>query len=310
MPFGVSSLKCVCYPGKCGVPKAVANARIVYENSHGNKLRYACLENFKRKAGTSSLIVCEQDAITRKYRWSPPQLVCIYLAVEDTTESHTTRETARPTQIQCTNPGRVPAHLYGSQTTSPVLETSSFAPPPRGTAKPSSDSLGSTVTATSGDGWMTTGTVSKSVTPSPTRTPFSPDENINTQWTPQQTTSAPSEGPLGNTTDPTDTGIWQSIAGSHYFKIGIPFFAVILSAGFVYYCYCARSRAANLVRALNLLSSRSAPWRQARVPSVEVIPMDPLGSEEGRSASAGEAPDPGPANEEDPMLTGLPPPVE
>ncbi|KAM3832995.1 interleukin-15 receptor subunit alpha [Vipera latastei] len=289
MPFGVSSPKFVCYAGKCGVPKQVANAHIVYENNHGNKLRYACLKNFRRKAGTSSLIVCEQDAITREYRWSPPQLVCIDLTVEGTAEGHTTRE------IQCTNPASVSARLYGSQTTSPVVETTSFAHTPRRTAKPSPKSLGPTVTATPGVGWLTTGTVSESVTPSPTRTPFPPDRNDKTQWTPQQATCVPSEDPLGNITDPTDTGVLQSITGSPYFRIGLPLSAIILSAGFMYYCYCRRSR---------------DPWRQPRVPSVEGIPMDPLGCEEGRSASAGDSPDPGPVNEEDPMLTGLPPPVE
>ncbi|XP_070610572.1 interleukin-15 receptor subunit alpha isoform X4 [Erythrolamprus reginae] len=157
--------------GKCGTPWQVLNARVAHEGSSGEKLRYACLDTFKRKAGTSSLIVCEKNPTTLEYRWSLPKLVCI-----------------------------------------------------------------------------------------------NPDNEA--------------EGP---------------IRGSVYFRVGIPFLAVILSAGFMYHCYCRRSR---------------DPWKQIMAHSMEMIPMDPMGSEEGRPALVGDSPDPGPVNEEDPMLTGLPPPVE
>ncbi|XP_058047454.1 interleukin-15 receptor subunit alpha isoform X2 [Ahaetulla prasina] len=279
-------------PGKCGAPWPVANARIAYENS--KKLRYTCVKNFKRKAGTSSLIFCEQDPTTHEYRWSRPPLVCIDM---ENAADGPRRETTRPTQTtMSTNPASLSTRLYGSQTNSPiVVETSRFTDTPRRTAKPTPDSLGSTVTATPEGGRLTPGTISKSVTPSPRTTPFSPDESSKTQWTPRQITSAPSEGPPGNVTEPSDTSVLQKITGSVYFRAGIPFLAVILSAGFMYYCYCRRSR---------------HPWRQPRVPSVEEIPMDPMGSKEGTPALAGDSPDPGPVNEEDPMLTGLPPPVE
>ncbi|XP_058047455.1 interleukin-15 receptor subunit alpha isoform X3 [Ahaetulla prasina] len=286
-------LVCSMYRGKCGAPWPVANARIAYENS--KKLRYTCVKNFKRKAGTSSLIFCEQDPTTHEYRWSRPPLVCIDM--ENAADGPRRAETTRPTQTtMSTNPASLSTRLYGSQTNSPiVVETSRFTDTPRRTAKPTPDSLGSTVTATPEGGRLTPGTISKSVTPSPRTTPFSPDESSKTQWTPRQITSAPSEGPPGNVTEPSDTSVLQKITGSVYFRAGIPFLAVILSAGFMYYCYCRRSR---------------HPWRQPRVPSVEEIPMDPMGSKEGTPALAGDSPDPGPVNEEDPMLTGLPPPVE
>ncbi|XP_032076971.1 interleukin-15 receptor subunit alpha [Thamnophis elegans] len=265
--------------GKCGTPWQVAHARVAHEDSSGKKLRYACLKNFKRKAGTSSLIFCEQDPTTLEYRWSQPLLVCI--------------ETAQPTETpKCTSPASVSARLYGSQTNSPVVvEASRFTNTPSRTAKPTSDSLGSTGTATPEGGRLTPGTVIESVTPSPRTTPFLPDESSETQWTP----SAPSEGSPGNSTELPDPSILQNISGSVYFRAGFPFLAVILWVGFLYYCYCRRSR---------------RPRRQPRVPSVEVIPMDPTRPEEGRATLDGDSPDPGPANEEDAMLTGLPPPVE
>lgn len=114
----------------------------------------------------------------------------------------------------CTSPASVSARPYGSQTNSPVVvEASRFTNAPRRTDKPTSDSLGSTGTATPEGGRLTPGTVSESVSPSPRTTPFPPDESSKTQWTPRQTTSAPSEGSPGNYTDPSDTSILQIISG-------------------------------------------------------------------------------------------------
>ncbi|XP_070610565.1 interleukin-15 receptor subunit alpha isoform X1 [Erythrolamprus reginae] len=281
--------------GKCGTPWQVLNARVAHEGSSGEKLRYACLDTFKRKAGTSSLIVCEKNPTTLEYRWSLPKLVCIN--PDNEAEGPIRAETARPTESpMSTNQASVSARLYGSQTNSPVVvEASRFTNTLRRTAKPTPDSLGSTVTAPPEGGRLTPGPVSESVTPPPRTTPIPPEETGKTQWMPRQTTSAPSEGPPGNATDPSDTSIWQNISGSVYFRVGIPFLAVILSAGFMYHCYCRRSR---------------DPWKQIMAHSMEMIPMDPMGSEEGRPALVGDSPDPGPVNEEDPMLTGLPPPVE
>ncbi|KAM6436252.1 LOW QUALITY PROTEIN: interleukin-15 receptor subunit alpha [Liasis olivaceus] len=282
--------------GKCGPPKQVENARIANE-TNGKKLRYTCLKNYKRKAGTSSLIVCEQDATTKEFKWSAPQLVCIDPAMEKTTEGNA-RETSRPTETLCANPSIVSAHPYGNQTISQVVETSTFAHTPHRTAKPSSDSPVPPVTATPGGGRFAPGTICESVTLPQRTTPLSQAEPSKTQWMQHQTTPAPSEGAPGNITEPSDTSILQSITGSVYFRIGFPFLVVIiLSAGFTYYCCCRRQR--------NL-------WRQPKASPVELILIDPMGSEGGRLASASNSQDPGPVNEEDPMLhpTGLPPPAE
>ncbi|XP_063164876.1 interleukin-15 receptor subunit alpha [Candoia aspera] len=272
--------------GKCGPPKPVENAHIANE-SNGKRLRYSCLKNYKRKAGTSNLIVCEQDATTKEFKWSTPQLVCIDPAVESTTEG-STREASRPTESLCANPSIVSAHPYGSQTISPVMETSSVVHTPHRTAKPSSDSPVPAVTATPGGGRFAPGTISENVTLPQRTTPLSQAETSKTQWMQHQTTSAPSEGAPGNTTEPPDTSILQSITDSAYFRIGFPFLAAILSTGFMYYCGWRR---------------RCNFSQQPKVPPVELIPIDPMGPEEGRLPSTSNSQDPGPVNEEDPMLS-------
>ncbi|XP_067324619.1 interleukin-15 receptor subunit alpha [Anolis sagrei] len=62
--------------GKCGAPNVLKNARIA-EGSSSEKLRYSCVKNYKRKAGTSNLILCKLDSNTKKYQWTKANLTCI-----------------------------------------------------------------------------------------------------------------------------------------------------------------------------------------------------------------------------------------
>ncbi|XP_008108493.2 interleukin-15 receptor subunit alpha [Anolis carolinensis] len=62
--------------GECGVPTLVENAQIA-EGSNSEKLRYSCMKNYKRKAGTSNLILCKQDKHTKEYQWTNSNLICI-----------------------------------------------------------------------------------------------------------------------------------------------------------------------------------------------------------------------------------------
>uniref|UniRef100_A0A7M4E1Y1 Sushi domain-containing protein n=1 Tax=Crocodylus porosus TaxID=8502 RepID=A0A7M4E1Y1_CROPO len=62
----------------CGMPKEVKNAEIhVGTNNVLNAmLRYTCKEGYKRKAGTSTLIKCEQK--DNKLHWTESNLKCIH----------------------------------------------------------------------------------------------------------------------------------------------------------------------------------------------------------------------------------------
>ncbi|XP_074832170.1 interleukin-15 receptor subunit alpha isoform X2 [Carettochelys insculpta] len=61
------------------MPKEVSNAEIKVDNNNflNARLRYKCKEGYKRKAGTSSLIVCERDNATKMLRWTEPNITCI-----------------------------------------------------------------------------------------------------------------------------------------------------------------------------------------------------------------------------------------
>nr|XP_008108494.1 PREDICTED: interleukin-15 receptor subunit alpha isoform X2 [Anolis carolinensis] len=83
--------------GECGVPTLVENAQIA-EGSNSEKLRYSCMKNYKRKAGTSNLILCKQDKHTKEYQWTNSNLICIRdpLLPPSTTPEKTSRGEATP----------------------------------------------------------------------------------------------------------------------------------------------------------------------------------------------------------------------
>ncbi|CAM2098711.1 unnamed protein product [Caretta caretta] len=64
---------------RCSVPKEVNNADVQVGNNNllNASLRYTCRDGYKRKAGTSSLIVCVMDKVTKTLRWTEPNLRCI-----------------------------------------------------------------------------------------------------------------------------------------------------------------------------------------------------------------------------------------
>ncbi|XP_054844552.1 uncharacterized protein LOC129335786 [Eublepharis macularius] len=133
--------------GACGKPKDIENA--VLEDNGSMRLRYSCVKDYKRKAGTSSLIVCEKKK-TNKYEWSNSNLRCIRDPSKPFPESeHTTEDTRKeskaltpsgqpaPPKTSAT-PAVVSGDPYGSKTTSPPdLNTATTLL--RRTTKPSSD---------------------------------------------------------------------------------------------------------------------------------------------------------------------------
>ncbi|XP_065408551.1 interleukin-15 receptor subunit alpha isoform X1 [Chrysemys picta bellii] len=64
---------------RCSTPKEVNNADVTVGNNNllNASLRYTCKDGYKRKAGTSSLIVCVMDKVTKTLRWTEPNLHCI-----------------------------------------------------------------------------------------------------------------------------------------------------------------------------------------------------------------------------------------
>ncbi|KAM9171673.1 interleukin-15 receptor subunit alpha isoform 1-T5 [Pangshura tecta] len=64
---------------RCSKPKEVNNADVTVGNNNllNARLRYTCKDGYKRKAGTSSLIVCVMDEVTKTLNWTEPNLRCI-----------------------------------------------------------------------------------------------------------------------------------------------------------------------------------------------------------------------------------------
>ncbi|XP_075781287.1 interleukin-15 receptor subunit alpha isoform X2 [Pelodiscus sinensis] len=66
-------------PERCSIPEEVNNAEIKVNNNNllNATLRYRCKDGYKRKAGTSSLILCQKDSITNMLHWTQPNIICI-----------------------------------------------------------------------------------------------------------------------------------------------------------------------------------------------------------------------------------------
>ncbi|XP_053113957.1 interleukin-15 receptor subunit alpha isoform X3 [Hemicordylus capensis] len=63
--------------GMCGRPEEIKNAQMEANGPwyNGTRIRYSCAKGYKRKAGTSNLIVCRQNK--SMFEWSLPNLTCI-----------------------------------------------------------------------------------------------------------------------------------------------------------------------------------------------------------------------------------------
>ncbi|XP_078533392.1 interleukin-15 receptor subunit alpha isoform X7 [Lissotriton helveticus] len=66
---------------ECHVPEQVQHTqpfpREVFPSKGGTSLRYQCEAGYRRKAGTSNLIVCKADEGGGTARWTTPEVECI-----------------------------------------------------------------------------------------------------------------------------------------------------------------------------------------------------------------------------------------
>ncbi|KAJ1162920.1 hypothetical protein NDU88_003384, partial [Pleurodeles waltl] len=65
----------------CHVPEQIQHTQPfpheMFPSREGTSLRYKCQAGYKRKAGTSNLIVCKADAGEGTARWTRPEVECI-----------------------------------------------------------------------------------------------------------------------------------------------------------------------------------------------------------------------------------------
>uniref|UniRef100_A0A8D0BRA4 Sushi domain-containing protein n=1 Tax=Salvator merianae TaxID=96440 RepID=A0A8D0BRA4_SALMN len=107
----------------CGRPMPVENAEVMEGDQTGTRLRYSCVKNYKRKAGTSSLIVCKEDEKTRTFQWTPAQLKCIIVMTTSTPgPEETETSTPAPPKTAGVNP-------LGSRSTSQTASSPGTALP-------------------------------------------------------------------------------------------------------------------------------------------------------------------------------------
>ncbi|XP_074832178.1 interleukin-15 receptor subunit alpha isoform X3 [Carettochelys insculpta] len=110
-------------PERCSMPKEVSNAEIKVDNNNflNARLRYKCKEGYKRKAGTSSLIVCERDNATKMLRWTEPNITCIRdPSLPPSTSSP--RQTTSASRTEPTSPvSEVSTHVMLSSVGFPVF---------------------------------------------------------------------------------------------------------------------------------------------------------------------------------------------
>ncbi|XP_044286446.1 interleukin-15 receptor subunit alpha [Varanus komodoensis] len=229
------ALRASCVPSrnKCGQPKPVENAEIA--SGSGGKLRYSCIRNYKRQAGTSSLILCKQDEATKEFRWTEAQLKCIRdpslpdPPPEATTED-SRRETASstPSAPEATSaaPSAAPLHPHGSGTASQPASDPASTPP--GTASLPSPSPSSPSTATAEAGRCCPATATAGVTRPPSTSPPASQAPASTMpGSGDRGTSAPAGRIPGNATRSSDKSVRQGITGSPYFRIGFPFLVLL-----------------------------------------------------------------------------------
>ncbi|XP_042322628.1 interleukin-15 receptor subunit alpha [Sceloporus undulatus] len=249
--------------GKCGTPKLVENAQIL-KSSNPIMLRYSCVKNYKRKAGTSSLSVCKEDG-----QWTEPNIACIRdptLPTSRTESMRTEAKTSTPAAPKMTDvsPSLGSTQPYGSTATSPpALHTSSAW---LGTAKPSPDRPTMMRTTMKVSRCTSPHTVTKRITlPQRTTTPVL-----------QARTSETPKAGNGSTTAPPETSAPWKQTGS-VITIGLPILAFLFLI-LLFFCY----------------RRRRSSQRAADLPLPEESPMTDMASIDPD--------DPGSSNEGDPVL--------
>nr|XP_033815620.1 interleukin-15 receptor subunit alpha isoform X2 [Geotrypetes seraphini]XP_033815621.1 interleukin-15 receptor subunit alpha isoform X2 [Geotrypetes seraphini] len=88
----------------CGHPEMVSNTNAFKDEafSVGQRLRYKCQTGYKRKAGTSSLIICQKNGTSGEIYWTMPNITCIRdtsLASPTTVTSAEGMSSTKPTSL-------------------------------------------------------------------------------------------------------------------------------------------------------------------------------------------------------------------
>ncbi|XP_077791486.1 interleukin-15 receptor subunit alpha isoform X2 [Podarcis muralis] len=150
-------------PVNCSEPPQVQNAEVSKGSGDGNKLRYSCVKNYKRKAGTSSLAVCRENDTTKEFQWEV-RLSCIRdpslpaTTTEDPRREAETSTTETPQAAGVNTSVASAAAPYGSETPSPSASITALL----GTAKPTRPGRATETTSAPEVGRHTPGTVSES----------------------------------------------------------------------------------------------------------------------------------------------------
>ncbi|KAM9171678.1 interleukin-15 receptor subunit alpha isoform 2-T6 [Pangshura tecta] len=110
---------------RCSKPKEVNNADVTVGNNNllNARLRYTCKDGYKRKAGTSSLIVCVMDEVTKTLNWTEPNLRCIRDPTLPPLTSSPKQTTSAPRTEATSLVSRVSARVMLSSVGFPMLLT-------------------------------------------------------------------------------------------------------------------------------------------------------------------------------------------
>ncbi|XP_053261060.1 uncharacterized protein LOC128421833 [Podarcis raffonei] len=151
-------------PGNCSEPPQVQNAEVSKGSGDGNKLRYSCVKNYKRKAGTSSLAVCRENITTKTFQWEV-RLSCIRDPSLPATTTEAPRREAETSTTETPQAAGVNTSVasatapYVSKTPSPSVSIAALLR----TAKPTRPGRGTATTSAPEVGRYTPGTVSESL---------------------------------------------------------------------------------------------------------------------------------------------------
>ncbi|KAJ6666281.1 hypothetical protein lerEdw1_000553 [Lerista edwardsae] len=238
-------------PGKCGIPMPIENAEI--ELTGSARLRYSCVKDYKRKAGTSNLIVCRQDDVTKQYRWTKANLNCtrdpskpappgttkgsrqktVPLArVIETETSTPTRKSATPqTSV---NAAMVTMRPPGNPTTNSAPASSTTGTILPTAAGPWPDASVVTASTTAVVGWLSPGTVAKNTTlqerttTQDSRARTSSQPSLKSPTARSRWTAGPWRATAGNATQPPSGDGLDRQTGSPSVRIVLPCVAGVL----------------------------------------------------------------------------------
>ncbi|CAI5786562.1 Hypothetical predicted protein [Podarcis lilfordi] len=260
-------------PGNCGDPPQVQNAEVPKGSGDGNKLRYSCVKNYKRKAGTSSLAMCRQNDTTKKFQWEV-RLSCIRdpsLPATTTEDPRREAETSTPATPQAAGVNTSVASAaapYGSETPSP---SDSIATLLR-TAKPTRPGRTTATTSAPEVGRHTPGTVSESSAKCESATAKASQPTTSKRISAGNRTTAVTPGRVSGVTPEPSVPVppIERQAGSLPLRIGVPFLVLgVLLIGCLAFWY----------------RRRWCPVQgQADIPLEEQIPMAAERSEPGDQA--------------------------